>query len=654
MASPAELIAGRYTVDLAAPMPAAGGGQPAFSATDSTTGDAGFLAVQVQRQAPVRALALQTLTRPIDGLLSPLAYGRAPGPLGQPGYFVVSRAPPGPPLAGQLRPWPEAALLDQLLRPAALVLEQLQASGLTHRAIRLNNLFQAAPGHPVVLGQAWAAPPAMHQPAVYEPPYSGACLPAGRGSGSVADDVYALGVTLLALALGRVPLEELDGAAVVRRKLERGSYAALAGDERLPPVIADLVRGMLAEDPEHRPTPTLLLDPAAARGRRVAARPPRHAQRSLIVAGVQAWDARTLANAIASEPDQGLHALRNGTALLWLRREVGDAGLAARIEELMRHHRAAETGQEEARSDAILTMRAVSLLDPLAPLCWRGLNLWPDALGTALATAQDNDPSGMTRLEELVATEAVALWATARPERCDFPMLRIEARQNRAWLQTRGLAGGLPRLVYALNPLLPCLSPLTASRWVERLSEVLPALEASVAANPKLRPIDAHVAAFIAARTERGLDAELNALAAPKAAVAEAAELRLLAQLQSRLHRQPLPALAAWLAQQTAPLIRQWHNRGKRTELEERLKELAQAGMLAPMLTLVEDPAGHAADVQAAQAAANELARIDDELARIASEGPRRTAQALQFGQELAAGIGLTVLATVLAIAALS
>jgi len=653
MASPADLIAGRYAVDLAAPMPACGGGLSAFGAIDQTTGDDGFVAVQVQRQAPARAFALQILTRPIDGLLSPLAHGRAPGPLGKAGYFVICHTPPGMPLAAQLHPWPEAALLEQFLRPAALVLEQLQASGLTHRAIRLNNLFQAGPGHPVVLGQAWAAPPAMHQPAVYEPPYSGACLPAGRGAGTTADDVYALGIALLSLALGRVPLAELDEVTVVRRKLERGSYAALAAEERLPPAITDLVRGMLAEDPEHRPTPTLLLDPAAARGRRVAARPPRHAQRPLTIAGTPTWDARTLANAIAVEPEQGLHALRNGTAELWLRRELGDAGLASRIEDLLRH-RLGETGAEETRSDAILTMRAVSLLDPLAPLCWRGLNMWPDGLGPVLAAAQDSDPSSMTKLEELIVTEAISQWAGGRPDRCDFPMLRVEARQNRAWLTTRGLAGGLPRLLYALNPLLPCLSPLTATRWVARLTEVLPALEEAVAANPKLRPIDPHIAAFIAARTERGLDGELNALSAPKAAIAESAQYRLLAQMQARLHRQPLPALAAWLAEQTRPMVQQWYNRARRVELEQRLGELAQSGLLAPMLALVEDPIGRNADAQAAQVAAAELARIEEELAQIAAGGPQRTAQGLRFGQELAAGVGLTVLAAVLAIAALS
>ena len=57
--------------------------------------------------------------------------------------------------------------------------------------------------------------------------------------------------------------------------------------------------------------PTLLLDPASARGRRVAARPPRRAQRPITVAGGEVWDARSLAYALAVESEQGLNALRS-------------------------------------------------------------------------------------------------------------------------------------------------------------------------------------------------------------------------------------------------------------------------------------------------------------------------------------------------------
>ncbi len=652
MAKPEDLIGGRYAVDLAAPLPAAGGGQMAFAASDRSTGDARLMAVQVHKQAPPRLHPLQSLTRPIDGLLSPLGYGIGPALQAQHGFYVVCQAPPGPPLAAQLRPWPEQALVEQLLRPVALVLEHLQTVGITHRAIRLNNIFQAAPGHPVVLGQAWAAPAAMHQPAAFEPPYSAMCLPAGRGAGSIADDVYALGVVLLILALGRQPLAGLDDVAVVRRKLELGSYGALAGDERLPPIIADLVRGMLAEDPDHRPTPTLLLDPAVARGRRVAARPPRHAQRPLAIAGTLAWDVRTLAHAIASEPEQGMHALRSSTAVLWLRREVGDAGVATRIEDLVRHRLTDVT--EEARSDVIMTMRAVSTLDPLAPLCWRGISLWPDGLGTALAAAQGVNPDVTSRLEELVAIEATSLWAMIRPDRCDFPMLRMEARQQRSWLQMPGPVGGLPRLLYGMNPMLPCLSALMGTSWVGRLADLLPALEATIAADPKQRPFDTQVAAFIAARAERGLDAEINALKVSKPDGPEMAALRLLSQMQTRLHPGPLPALAAWTEEQAAPLIAEWHNRPRRMELTERLHALAQGGLLAPMLALLQDPVGRGLDARAALAAAVELARVDAELARITGGSQERSNLALRFGQELAAAIGLTALATVLAITVLS
>ncbi|HEX5325108.1 MAG TPA: hypothetical protein VFW75_00430, partial [Acetobacteraceae bacterium] len=294
LASPPPPIAGRYVVDPARPLTGAGGGLPAFAAADlAGQTAAALMAVQVERRRPPRALALQALETPIEGVLAPLAHGPAPAPGGAPGYYLIAPAPPGPPLAARLRPWPEHELLEQVLRPAARSLDRLARLGVTHRAIRPDNVFLGGPGG-VVLGMAWAAPAALHQPAIAEPPYVIQSLPEGRGDGSIADDVYALGVLLLTLARGQAPLAGLDDATILRCKLERGSFAALAGDARLPPVIADLVRAMLAEDPEHRPSPALLTEPSAARARKVAARPPRQAQRAMQIAGHPVANARLL------------------------------------------------------------------------------------------------------------------------------------------------------------------------------------------------------------------------------------------------------------------------------------------------------------------------------------------------------------------------
>ena len=365
------LIAGRYVVEVGRPLPPVGG-LPAFAATDQNTGRTDLMAIRVQRHLPPRPRALQALTVPIDGLLTPLVHGiaAAPGGSGEQAYYVICLAPPGPSLMVRTHPWSESELLECVLRPTALVLEQMQARGVTHRGIRLDNVFQQRPGQPVVLGSAWAAPPAVGQPALFEPPYSAMCMAAGRGDGSIADDVYSLGVLLLCLGLGKAPMAQLDDAAIVRRKLEVGTYAALLGDGHLPPVIGDLVRGMLAEDPEHRPPPSLLLDPASARSRRVAARPPRRAHRAMPMAGIEVWDARSLGHAMAGEPEASVHALRGGAVIQWLRRALGDALLAARLEDLVRH-RVLNSQPDDANGDAALGKRCeADTLRRGARVCW--------------------------------------------------------------------------------------------------------------------------------------------------------------------------------------------------------------------------------------------------------------------------------------------
>jgi len=151
----------------------------------------------------------------------------------------------------------------------------------------------------------------------------------------------------------------------------------------------------------------------------------------------------------------------------------------------------------EARDgEAELVTRVIAILDPLAPLCWRGLALWPDGMGTALAVAQGNSEVA-ARLEEIIIGEEAGNWATLRTDRCDSSVLRVEARQQRSWLQHRARDGGMQRLTYLMNPLLPCASPLLEGHWVLGLPDLLPALEAAAGRvdHRQTEPIDPQTAA---------------------------------------------------------------------------------------------------------------------------------------------------------------
>jgi hypothetical protein len=390
------LIAGRYAVDTSQVLLDEGGGVPAYLARDLVAADGKRTALAVARDASPRARALRILTDPIDNLMTPLGHGVAPLPGGKgEGYFVVCTPPPGPPVSASLNPWPEKILIDLVLRPIARVLDALERTNLTHRAIRPNNVFQSAPGQPVTLGAAWAAPPAMHQPAVFETPYSAVCHPAARGDGTIADDVYALGVLLLTLSAGEVPMAQMDDATSIRWKIELGSFAALTRERPVSGFFGDLLHGMLADDPDHRPSPAQLIDPASLRGRRAAARPPRRSQQALMLNDIAVFDSRMLAYALLLDYKKAVQFLTNGLVTQWLRRGLGDASLAAQIEDLVRG-RTADT-RSGPLSDPLLVMHTIGVISPRMPLCWRSIALWPDGLPGLLAEGVAGQGGGASR-----------------------------------------------------------------------------------------------------------------------------------------------------------------------------------------------------------------------------------------------------------------
>lgn len=617
------------------------------------------MALQAAANAPARALAVNALSSlRLENILLPLAQGSARAPGGLDAWFIVTPQPPGPPLRlpGPFERWSEGELLDCVLRPIAMALDRLNDVGMTHRAICPTNVFRARANEALTLGAAWAAPPALHQNAIFEPPYVAMCHPAGRGEGSIADDIYALGVLLLTLAGGRVPLEGMDKDAIIRLKLERGSFVALAGDLRLPATIADLARGMLAEDPEHRPSPALLSDPATARGRRVAARPPQRAQRPLEVGGISVWDARNLSYALARAPDAGIRLLRSQAVETWLRRTLGDPALAGRISETL-ETRAVDAAAEPTRVDPSLLLRAVALLDPLAPICWRGLCLFPDGIGTVFAQAEGGD-DGLTHLQELVHCEAAVAWGETRPERIDMPVLRLDSRQQRLLLRIAGWAGGLIRLRYALNPLLPCRSPLLGPACVVRLGDLLPALERHATASVDF-VIDQDIAAFISARFNGRMDAELATLAQTEDPDIDPpghrglAQLRVLSRLCTRDGPMLLPRLAACVLRSVQPALATWKSRSVRVAREQALTTAAQRGALPAMLGVMEDLAARQDDGANALAAEIELREIVRSLARLHSARDERVEQAVNTGQEIAASLGIVALAIAAVLSAL-
>ena len=631
-------IAVHYERDHKRQVPALGGGWPAFAVFDRREPGRRLMAVQVRPAMPLRARIVDAReAAPVPNVLLPLADGAGTDLAGQGGWFVICPAPPGPALTLAAGPWREQEIIGSVLLPAAAALLELEKRGFTHRAIRPDNLFRAGPGHPVTLGPFWMAPPGTGQPPAADPPFLGWCKTPRQGDGRIADDVYALGVTMLALWLGQMPLGGLDAQEILRRGLSLGSLASLlAGAPAVPTILGNLLRGMLAEDPDHRPSPALLMEPIRAAARRNIARPQRRAQRPIEVGGNSAWTARELAYALAAEPQAAWTMLRTGTIDRWLRRELNDPTLGGKLEEVRARHGA---DAETPHLAPFMLMRAVAALEPLAPVIWRGDALWPDGFATALAAA---DAAAAVTLREIVEHDVFAQWANSHPHRTDGPALRQLTTEWLALLMTRGVMGGLRRLLYALNPRLACASPLLAGRPVLRIGDVLPALEAaSGRADRRVPPLDADIVAYVAAHSDAALRTDLAGLITLAGEAERPLMLRMFTRLQTRLELGPLPGLAAWIHESGLTGLDRWRSRTTKAALARRVATLVSAGQLAPLSGAVEDPVAFLADAAGARLAAEKIARLQQKLHDSEQNAAKRIHDARRLAHDLAAGTGL-------------
>src|SRR3546814_12748766 len=125
---------------------------------------------------------------------------------------------------GRSDPLSEDALVRRVLRPPTNALRDIHGAGIIHRGVRPDNLFwRDGGGAEAVLGEGWVAPPASEQPVLFETIGSGMALPAARGPGKPADDLYPLGATLAVLLSGDNPLAPRVDHAIIETHNGHGS-----------------------------------------------------------------------------------------------------------------------------------------------------------------------------------------------------------------------------------------------------------------------------------------------------------------------------------------------------------------------------------------------------------------------------------------------
>jgi eukaryotic-like serine/threonine-protein kinase len=578
-------------------------------------------------------------------------------PEGRRRFAVVLERPAGGRLFSDLEtprdPLAEEQITRHLLPALATLLKECQARGLVCGGIRPTNLFFRDRLHTsLALGDCVTTPVGLAQPAILEPIERAMAEPAGRGKGSIADDLYALGVTLLIVALGRNPVAGLPAEEVLQWRIERGSYTTLTAGHRLPQNLLEPLRGLMADDIKLRWTLADL--DLWLQGRRMSPKIvplPRRGSRPLEFDGQELWFNRSIARGLAARPSAAATLIDRGDLDKWLRRSLGDDDKADQVRKAVSSVGPAGGSRTSNHEDRVLA-RVTICLDPAAPIRYRSRSILPEGLPVALAESLA-DNGNVQPLVDMLLTGMPGFWVSAQPEGTAVEWMPMTDLYDvmRGVLEQPGPGQGIERVLYDLNYHMPCLSPVVREFYVLSCNELLQALE-QVAERPNRPrdPMDRHIAAFVAAHTKKLNERLLTPLAAgadPQRRMV--AVLTLLAEVQRRTGPSSLPALCGWLAALIDPALKRFHSRATQDRLREEAKRVARQGDIDALVRLVDSPETLKRDEHDFAAARRQYDALGKQADRLHTVVSDRDAIIQTTGRQVTAAVA-TVLATLISL----
>ncbi|MBD25780.1 MAG: hypothetical protein CMG46_12400 [Candidatus Marinimicrobia bacterium] len=547
-------------------------------------------------------------------------------------------------LAASFKRIPDHQFARAVIKPLADGLADLSQKGISHRSIRPDNLYYLDEARTkIVLGDCVTSVPGIDQPVVVESIESGMAIPSGRGTGTHADDMYALGASLLILALGRNPLHGIDDTEIIRRKIQMGSYAALVGSDRVPVSLIECLRGMLVDDPDQRWQATNI--DLWLNGKRMTPIQPKvnQAQRSIRFADQDFHSIRPLSYCMFQHWDKAMSIIKDGVLETWIRRGFENSDLADGIAAAIKST-GALSGQQAADTEDIIIARVLMLMDPKAPVRSRNFGITLGGFGRALAVAI----MGKQKLQpytEFIHRDLWRHWMSAQAgTKIDKQKFEDMFRDLKSYLKDTNAGGGPERCLYELNEWQHCISPLVESQYIMEVKGILPALDSTAKSiNTKMWPVDRHVAAFLLARYAKGTISQIDSMNDSRPDRATIGMLSVLAIVQWRLGPEALHGLASWVGGLMGPVISSYENRNKRKELEKEIPRLVRKGNLAVLFNYLGSPEERQKDAEGFSWAKAEYAAAEKEVYDFEHGAVNRLEYAIKIGQQ-AGAVGATII----------
>ena len=534
--------------------------------------------------------------------------------------------------------WKQDAVMASVVTPLIAVLQDFRNKDFVHGAIRVSNMFDGgkAKVDKIMLGECLATPASYLQPALYETIPRSMADPISRGPGTLADDMYALGVSLAVLMRSNDPLEGLSRDEIIKEKIIHGSYAAVTGKDRFKGSILELLRGLLHDDLMERWTIDEVM--TWVDGRRLSPKqtiPVKKAARPISFSGNKYLQQPLLAMDLNSNPSEVVKIIESRELEQWLKRSVEDEEALERV--VKAEKLASDNGKDASYEEKLISNLSMAL-DPVAPVRYSGLSLMGDGVGTALAEAFVLKKNIKPFVEMfLQGTFLNWLMVLTRPS-VDIGGSISKFDSCRNFLRQTRIGFGIERCVYLLCPEVQCLSEKLSRYFVRTPEDLVLAFE-DLCQQGKLNGLflDRHSAAFISVKDSKSIDPYLHDFEAGELYKKVMGNLKCFATIQKRSNMKPLPHIAQNLMSNIGVVLERYHDREIREKLKKGIERYAEAGDLVKMAGLLDNVEVMTKDMEAYRAAIREYRELTEEARSLEISMQNRGQFGITTGRDAAA-----------------
>lgn len=576
------LVKERFEIDYSTPLPALdSNGAKAYAVKDKINPQRELFALLCDNNFPPR-LSLLPYLKSIDhpNLLKLIEYSVVDyRPEKTMNMALIYNRPTGPKVSQTpLKEKPNFEKFKSLVLSLVSGCEALKSYNLTHRAIRMDNVFfKDEECSELILGDCAASFPAFYQPSAYETLENILCLPQGRGQGSSSDDIYSAGVTLLGIVLGHEISPKCSGPELQRLKLRKGSLTILSDGEKIPNQYASLLKGMLEDNQESRWNSGQIYNYLEGKNPAFSTEQSDRSMRALNIGGEKYYTAKSAALGMLENPSDGLAVIKNGKLLEWIKNGLENEKLHNKVERLI-------NADKEKENNRLLLPQVCIYLDYSLPIRCDNIYIFPSGLPKAifhsLKTGKSLDP-----FYQILSGDLIKIWYQEQP----YMHAPANSNEFRVYLNRNDYGYGLDRIIYDFDDDLPCTSPLVGKEFVNTPSKLLKALDCNYSEAKEDKPFDRNIIAYLRCKMGKKIDGILTDINSNQEALQLSAIMRLYANIQNKTGPVQLLNLTQWLVKAAKPIILNYHNIKYRKFLEQETAKIAKSGKIIELYEILEN-----------------------------------------------------------------